>query len=94
MPERTENPVLIPPESAETPALQCSGINQEWLDEISGTEQLAVVAAKAQCSAKLPRRKIDIQSLNNSDFETCATNILARARHADVPGIEAAQLQA
>ena len=163
MPEPT-TPPSVP---SKKPAGERGPINQAWLDEISGTEKLAVTAAKTDYAAKLAKRKIaapwltklnadlkqarkltgqatgkttgkkvvtkteqdlrdalieqiqcvqtaakqkyfaknkpaladyyyakNLPGLSRSDLETCATNVLAKATDADLPGIEADELQA
>ena len=50
-------------------------INANWLDEISTTEKLAVVAAKDAYKAKLAKRKIDAPWLTklSADLERART---------------------
>ena len=60
-------PPLEPPTKS---AGQRAEINQAWLDEISGTEKLAVVAAKDACKAWLAKRKFtgEMQTLREAYF--------------------------
>jgi len=59
------------PEPPKKSATERREINQAWLDEISGTEKLAVVAAKDDYKAKLAKRKIDAPWLTklNADLK-------------------------
>lgn len=72
--DQNTTPATPPPEPTKKSAGQRGEINAHWLDEISTTEKLAIVAAKDAYKTKLAKRKIDAAWL------TKLTADLAQAR--------------
>ncbi len=74
-PDPTPPAPTLPPEPPKKSAGPRGEINANWLDEISTTEKLAVVAAKDAYKTKLAKRKIDAPWLTklSADLERART---------------------